>query len=201
MTVGLLLAWCVWWENLQQDQAPAVKEEIVESAVLVSKEIQPESSCVLIDNFSDNSGWQVVNDGVMWGLSRGNYLIEDEQLVFSGVINTDGGWFSSIRLPLWWADYSGFTHIKIIGNSDNRWYDFTLRDTNWRQRNISHRHQLDLVDWEGLIDLSELGTTFFGRVVSASPLNTSSISEIGIILNDGLDGDFKIELDEIWGCG
>ena len=41
--------------------------------------------------------WYSVNDGVMGGRSSGSFQVTDGKLRFSGVLNTNGGGFASIR--------------------------------------------------------------------------------------------------------
>ena len=47
-----------------------------------------------------NKQWSVVNDDVMGGESLGRLSFEAGILVFEGEINTDGGGFASLRMPL-----------------------------------------------------------------------------------------------------
>ena len=54
----------------------------------------------LLTQFDDLPGdlqWNVVNDNVMGGRSRGGYTIQDGILRFTGATNTRGGGFSSLR--------------------------------------------------------------------------------------------------------
>ena len=64
--------------------------------------IEPGTCRTLVD-FSDPdefARWDVINDGVMGGLSKGHIEQVDDALSFTGTINTNGGGFTSLRRTL-----------------------------------------------------------------------------------------------------
>ena len=51
--------------------------------------------CFVFDDFKNNdNNWRMVNDGVMGGISKGSYTINNDVLTVRGNINTNGGGFS-----------------------------------------------------------------------------------------------------------
>ena len=52
------------------------------------------------DSDDANQRWLVVNDDVMGGRSLGGVSFDAGILIFAGQTDTDGGGFSSLRLPL-----------------------------------------------------------------------------------------------------
>jgi len=57
-------------------------------------------SCDMFMNFETSDElrqWYAVNDGVMGGLSSGGPRFDDGIMIFEGMINTNGGGFSSLR--------------------------------------------------------------------------------------------------------
>ena len=75
-------------------------------------------------------------------------------------------------------------------------------------RRISHRADLppaEELDEEGFavveLPYSLLTPTIFGRTVPAEPFRPGASSEVGIIIADGIDGDFVLDIDWIDACG
>lgn len=161
-------------------------------------------SCFVYDNFSGtpSNNWIVVNDGVMWGLSKWTLITQNNALVFAGTINTNGGGFSSIRSNV--ADWllSQSTSIRLSIKTDSRDYKITLRD----QNNRSISHQVSVISkntWnfeEIIIPLNSLQPTYFGRNITSTAFQKEKARELGFILSDGIDGPFKVEIEKIEFC-
>jgi len=147
--------------------------------------------------------WKTVLDGVMGGRSTGTRFFEATEdgghMVFQGIINTNGGGFSSIRLPVETGSLDGAKAIDMRLKPDGRAYTLTFRtDQRYRFRPVSF--QLDIPEtpageWADVtIPLKDFRTSVFGRDVPVDSFNQSEVREIGIILADGRDGPFRLEL-------
>ncbi len=62
--------------------------------------------------------WQVVNDTVMGGRSQSEYVIEDQQLRYSGYLNTNGGGFAPLRSNRQDWSLEGFTRVRLKVRGD-----------------------------------------------------------------------------------
>ncbi len=175
-----------------------------EMAQMMYQILNTENKCVTFDDFTtDNQRrWRMVNDNVMGGRSLGDFAIENYTLLLFGSTNTNGGGFSSIRAPLSDGVLTAYDTIKLRAKSDGRGYQITFRDNNWQ--GVSHRTSLDFTttnQWEELsIPFSTLTPAFFGRTVAADPFRKQNAREIGIIINDGQDGAFDLQIDAIELC-
>lgn len=166
---------------------------------------QAEQSCVMKMDFSDPDtiqSWQVVNDGVMGGLSQGTRFAEDGHMVFQGVINTNGGGFSSIRARLQPGDLAGADGMRLSLRPDGRAYRLTFRTSErWRGRSVSYQAAIPVTASGEQVDIfvpfDDMETSVFGRRVRAAPFDPSDVREIGIILADGRDGPFRLELSHL----
>lgn len=148
------------------------------------------------------SQWRVVNDGVMGGRSDGTRFAEDDYMVFTGRIVTKGGGFSSIRVPMAPGDLSGATGLTLRLRSDGRAYRMTFRTSErWRGRSVSYQAEIPAVepgDWtDVVVPFDRMNTTVFGRTVRAAPFDPSDVREMGIILADGQDGPFRLDVAKI----
>ncbi len=165
------------------------------------------SQTVLADDFSidfetpgETRQWWPVNDGVMGGRSSGGPSFEDGNLVFSGVINTNGGGFSSIRRPVQSGDLSGITAVTLRVKSDGRGYRLRFRtDVTYRGRRIAFQKPLPATtpgEWETItISFDNMGASLFGRTVRGARFASDDVIETGFILADGQDGPFRLEVD------
>ncbi|MEM6260657.1 MAG: CIA30 family protein [Planctomycetota bacterium] len=110
-----------------------------------------------------NDRWRMVNDNVMGGRSIGNRSFENGIMTFSGSINTNGGGFASVRIPLdpnalmytphadadqdsggkasdHGSQPTPYTRVQLRIKTDGRPYRLLLNDsTRYQRRNISHR--------------------------------------------------------------
>ena len=149
--------------------------------------------------------WIVVNDGVMGGRSNGTITASDSAMQFTGNVVTAGGGFTSVRLRLDGNELTDTTRVKLRVRSDQRTYGLTLEDsTQAGQRGVSYRADLTIDDADSWttseLSFAELRPSVFGQAVDAPPFNPDEASEFGIIIADGLDGDFALEIDWIDAC-
>lgn len=146
--------------------------------------------------------WWPVNDGVMGGRSSGGPAFENGDLVFSGSINTNGGGFSSIRRSIARGDLSGAQSMTMRVKSDGRSYKLRFRtDVTWRGRRIAFQKPIQsskMGEWETVtVTLDNMRASLFGRTVSGANFDPAQVVEIGVILADGQDGPFRLEIDWI----
>lgn len=169
----------------------------------------PAPGCRRVDDFdTDDARWFVVNDGVMGGRSEGRITIEDSVLRFDGTIVTAGGGFTSVRLRLDGDELAGSTRIDLRVRADGRGYGMTYEDDEAIQgRSVSHVAgfaEASPADDDGFQTVSlghdALAPSIFGRLVDAPPFDPDAAREIGIIIADGIDGDFVLDVDWIDAC-
>lgn len=154
------------------------------------------------DSREDFAAWRVVNDGVMGGKSEGGILSKDGYMNFSGTINTNGGGFSSIRNWVQPGAFEGADTLTLKVRSDGRKYQVNLRTgaRHWG-RSVAYRADIPATpkgEWaEVSIQLSDLSPSVFGRKVKARDFDKTDVRILGIILADGQDGPFNLDIKEI----
>lgn len=192
---------------------PAVAESVpvttVETTNPTQTDGQPDPNCRRVTDFdAPDEGWFVVDDGVMGGRSGGALSIADSIMTFNGQVTTAGGGFTSVRYRLVGGELAGSTALRIRMRSDERTYGVTLEDNaEVGQRSVSHRAEVDVADepdsdgWTtAIVTYDSLRTSVFGRAVEAPPFDPDFAREIGIIIADGVDGSFSLEVDWIDAC-
>ncbi len=167
------------------------------------------STCQRLTDFAEVDGdWVVVNDGVMGGRSNGVVEIADSTMRFTGTVVTQGGGFTSVRYQLGGTELAGTQRVEMRVRGDQRTYGLTFEDASQLGgRPVSHRADLatdrpaDADGWQIVtVAYDELRPSVFGEPVEAAPFDPAQASEIGIIIDDGIDGDFALDVDWIDAC-
>jgi hypothetical protein len=167
-----------------------------------------QQECRMKLGFSDDAltaKWRPVNDGVMGGRSSGGPSFQNGVMVFQGAINTNGGGFSSIRLPMKPGKLSEAASLKLRVKSDGRAYKVTMRtNVRYRGRPVSFQGDIpasEVGEWRDVsVPFDNLRASLFGRAVMGAEFDKTAIKEIGIIIADGIDGPFRLEVESIHGC-
>lgn len=126
---------------------------------------------------------------------------------FDGTIVTAGGGFTSVRRRLDAGELTGTTRVEMRIRSDERGYAVILEsDERIDGRSVSYRADLNAgeTDDDGFAVVSasyaDMDTSIFGFRVDAAPFDADEGREVGIIISDGLDGDFSLDVDWIDVC-
>ena len=144
--------------------------------------------------------WEVVNDVVMGGRSHGGYRLTPHSLLFSGVTNTNGGGFSSIRSGPLALDLEPYDGIRVRVRGDGRTYmlRLTTSDTQHHQRRPSHRAELETRadgTWQEIeLPFSAFRPRWRGRWLDGPALDPARVDGMGLMVADGLDGPFRLEV-------
>ncbi len=147
----------------------------------------------------DEADWQVVNDGVMGGRSRGYVSIEDGLLRFTGTLVTQGGGFTSVRAQRS-MDLAAYDGLEVRVRGGGRTFEVEVDDgTRSWGRTVSRRAPFETdAEWAWVrVPFSALRSTVFGRPVSARPTELGNVRRIGFYILDGKDGPFRLEVDEV----
>ena len=138
----------------------------------------------------------------MGGLSSGEVSFDDSVMVFTGEIVTNGGGFSLLRTPMGGDDFAEASHLIVRAKTNGRGYEMVFKDDG--DQRLFHEAKIPLTgstEWQEVrIELAGLIATSNGRLVDAPPFNPDEVSEMGVILKDGVDGQFQIEIDWIDAC-
>lgn len=161
---------------------------------------KPFDTMTLFDfNSTNETRWQIVNDGVMGGRSKGQFEIDGGKLIFTGTLVTRGGGFTSVRTN-GNINLEGYAGVELRVRGSGRTFEVAVGDdARWRGRYVSRRAPFQTSpDWTWVrVPFDALGKTIFGRPVNAPAINLANINRIGFFIADGIDGPFELEVDEI----
>jgi hypothetical protein len=145
------------------------------------------------------SGWIIINDGVMGGLSKGNISLDSDGngLFWGHVSLANNGGFSLARLSLSAVSVKGKTKVVLELKGDEKNYQFRLKN----QRNQMHSYVKTFQTsgtWERIeIPFEELEPRFRGRHLNLPPFPADQIEEIGLLIGNKAEEDFQLTIRSI----
>ena len=146
--------------------------------------------------------WQIVNDGVMGGVSQGSFKIIDKKtLEFFGTLSlANNGGFASVRSKAKKLNLEKGDTLVAKVRGDGREYMLNLYPNNQRMA-YSYRATVRTKkdEWiEVTVPLDKFEATSFGRpVLDAGSVKPEDVNSLGFMLSDKKAGPFKLEIESI----
>ena len=156
----------------------------------------------IIDFRSPNEAerWEIVNDGVMGGVSQSTLLATPNQpAIFAGNVSLENyGGFSSMRTYPRDYQLESYDGLIIHVKGDGKRYRFRLR-TDDLFDGIAYQaiFLTKLEEWVTVkLPFRDFIPVYRGRVVSDAPrLNPAHIKRLGFMIADKQSGPFRLEID------
>jgi len=151
----------------------------------------------------DGIEWQVVNDGVMGGLSEGKLTpSEAGTTMFSGMLSLENnGGFSTFRSGDLKLDLSSHLGLLLRVKGDGRTYQVRLAtDAVFRGMEVSFAAEFTTIkgEWvEAKVPFSGFKGSFRGLNLPEERLDTSKVRRVSILIGDKKQAPFAVELDFI----
>lgn len=148
---------------------------------------------------SNIQNWIVVNDGVMGGLSKGNFSIDNEgHALFKGYVSLENnGGFSSVRYNLETKSVKNFKKIKLRLKGDGKQYQIRVKT-----RISDYYSYIAYVktngEWQTLeILFSEMIPSFRGSKLDLPNYPGEYLEQFAILIGNKKKEDFELYLDKI----
>lgn len=148
----------------------------------------------------DAKAWQTVNDGVMGGVSEGNFrLTANGTMEFYGNLSLkNNGGFASVRSRSKKLELQEGDTIVARVRGDGRQYHLNLYVPRFRIA-YSWRApvQTKANEWvEVRVPLKDFYATSFGRrMPNAGSVDPAKVDKLGFLLSDKKEGPFKLEVE------
>ncbi|MFD2909096.1 CIA30 family protein [Flavobacterium ardleyense] len=148
---------------------------------------------------SSKRDWRIIDDGVMGGISQGEFLIDsDGNGVFYGTISLENnGGFSSVRYQFDKILTNKDSKIIIRLKGDGKQYQFRIKDKFDSYYSYITTFETS-GEWETIeIKLTDLYPSFRGQKLNLPNFNSNSFEEIVFLLGNKKKESFKLVLDKI----
>ena len=145
------------------------------------------------------SQWLNVNDGVMGGVSTGNFRITDQNTMeFYGKLSLENnGGFTSVRSKPQSLGLSMDDSLVVRVRGDGREYTLNLYVPTSRTA-FSYRASIQTKEgkWtEAILPIKDFYATSFGRrIENADPVDAAKVNSLGFLLSDKKPGPFTLEV-------
>jgi NADH dehydrogenase [ubiquinone] 1 alpha subcomplex assembly factor 1 len=148
---------------------------------------------------SDISAWNIVDDRVMGGISRGYFeLTEDGYGKFYGYVTTESnGGFSSVDYDFDKLQVNPSDKIRIKLKGDGK--TFQLRVKAFESDRHNYIKELDTTgEWQTIeIALSEMQPSWRGNKLSIPNFDKGQISSVTVLIGNGKKQNFELLIDAI----
>ena len=156
---------------------------------------------IMLEDFSENDllSWNIVDDTVMGGRSRGSFKINNNIGEFKGYLSlANNGGFSSVR-AYYPYDLIGISSITLRIKGDGRKYNFRVRTNKNSWASYSHSFSTESNTWQEItLNIQDFFPTYRGyNVQNVQRLSELLIREIGIMISDKNEGNFALMIDWI----
>ena len=167
--------------------------------------MSPEKKTLLLFDFSKSKDfelWQVINDGVMGGISRSDFKRGEDVAVFSGEVSLEnyGGFCSASSRPVKNYDLSGFKGVAIRVKGDGKDYKATLKtDASFSGFSYQYVFSTQSGTWITVkAPFSKFLPFFRGvRQNGEGGIDSGKIRSMGFIIADKQEGPFRLEIASI----
>lgn len=159
------------------------------------------NSEIILDDFSpDNQlDWQIINDGVMGGISESDFRINTDQTAdFTGMVSLENnGGFASVRALLKEQVTGNFQKIILRVKGDGKKYSLRIRtDVNFDGVAYACNFLSIKDEWtEFEFSPYDFFPTFRGRILqNVTPLDQTEIRQIGFLISNHQSGSFNLKI-------
>lgn len=155
-----------------------------------------------LSDFSKNASfdhWRIVNDGVMGGLSEGQFIpTKDGHAVFKGSVSLkNNGGFTSVRCGMNDLNISGASSVKIKLKGDKKNYQFRVKESQGDRHAYKYEFETS-GKWEEIhIPIKEMTPTFRGRRPDLPNFQAEQLDEIGFLIANKKNESFELEIASI----
>ena len=173
-------------------------KHIILILILIQTSVQEKMTIFNFEKESSANGWYVVNDGVMGGLSQGQFSVENNLAVFRGEVSTDNnGGFTMIQnqFNTVVTDKCAAFVIKVKG--DGKDYQFRVKSDKYSRHSYVYQFSTN-GEWQEIsIPFSGLVPRFRGRSMDMPNFDGSQIEEIAFLIGNKRDESFELFIHKI----
>ncbi|MFK7936364.1 MAG: CIA30 family protein [Saprospiraceae bacterium] len=157
---------------------------------------------MLLFNFEKSTelaNWQVVNDGVMGGLSSATLQFDSAgHAIYQGRVSLENnGGFSSIRTNFNTQDVSSFSEVCLRIKGDGKRYQFRMKST--ANQRYSYIHHFETSgEWEEItLPFAQFYPAFRGRKLDQPNFNGKTLGSVSFLIGNKKAESFELMIERI----
>ncbi len=158
----------------------------------------PEKTVFDFSRATSASAWEIVNDGVLGGVSTSSISLTNGMAVFGGEVSLENnGGFASVRSAPVRQNLAGFDAFILRTQGDGKRYKFTVRtEIGFNAPLYQCAFTTKRGEWEEhRLPFKDFVPTFRGSVLTnMPPLDPARIVSVGLLISEKQEGPFKLEL-------
>jgi len=158
-----------------------------------------------LSSVTNATGWQVVNDNVMGGISTSRFELTNGVAVFRGEVSLENnGGFASVRSLPAKHELTGCDTFVIRVRGDGQSYKFTARtDRSFDSAIYQATFPTTKGAWEEhRLPMRDFVATFRGRSLpDEPPLDPADVTSVGFLISEKQAGPFRLEIAWIKAIG
>jgi len=148
---------------------------------------------------SDASDWQIEDDRVMGGVSRGHFKINNQgNGEFYGHVTTENnGGFSSVELKLNDLDIGNAEMVHLFLKGDGKNYQFRIKVDESQRHSYIHEFSTS-GEWQEItLPLADFYPSWRGRKLDMPNFEAQSINKIRFLIGNKKEQNFKLLIDKV----
>ena len=149
---------------------------------------------------SDLSGWEVEDDVVMGGRSKGMFSIDHAgNAIFSGDVSLENnGGFSSVQHYFGSIDVARYRTACLRLKGDGKRYQFLVESDRNDRHYYVHEFQTGN-DWQIVeVPLAEMYPVYRGDRLDIPNYPGQTMAQVRLFIANGKPESFRLEIDKIW---
>ena len=157
-----------------------------------------ESKLFDFNNNIDISQWRIVNDFVMGGISKSEFLVDQNNGVFRGSVSLENnGGFAMVKYTFPKINIADFSKIKISLKGDTKNYQVRIKENSTQKHSYIHPFKATN-EWQDIeFILQDFIPMYRGRKMELTNFQENSISEIVFLIGNKKSEDFELRLNKI----
>ncbi len=167
--------------------------------LILSWSISMEKNIVDFQSEYEIEQWQIVNDGVMGGLSKSSVKINDDgYMLFTGQVSLENnGGFASVQHSTLIEDIEEYTHVKVRLKGDQKNYQLRLKSEKSQYQSYIQEFETS-GDWEEItLKIADFYPSFRGRKLDMPNFEFNQIQQITFLIANKKAEEFALEVDQI----
>lgn len=145
-----------------------------------------------------SKGWFIINDGVMGGLSKGSFSIDDQSAVFRGNVSTENnGGFTMVANRFDAKSVDQFNKFRLKLKGDGKNYQFRVKSDSGQQYSYVAEFSTNGEWQEILIPFNSMEPRFRGRLLDRPNFEGIRLQEVAFLIGNKKMESFELIISKI----